>query len=258
MVQSPARLALIKKGVETVNARRSNCSRSRRGSTTNGDASPVARTNQRRASDSAGQWGRRLGAGREHRVGAGCRLALPTRSVLSKVDSQFPLLHHGLPDAGGQLRARARQTAALGKSPLARAGSAVRAGAGAWVAVHPCTGLPDPHFLPGVPRTLCTGVHSQCRIYRGWASRRIHWGRNSARLACAAVAGAGYGCAACRTLPARECWLAALRTCKLRRCAFNPAGPGARRKRKSSQLCVRLAPQCCEPGSVEWMREWTL
>lgn len=174
------------------------------------------------------------------------------------VDSQFPLLHHGLPDAGGQLRARARQTAALGKSPLARAGSAVRAGAGAWVAVHPCTGLPDPHFLPGVPRTLCTGVHAQCRIYRGWPSRRIHWGRNSARLACAAVAGAGYGCAACRTLPARECWLAALRTCKLRRCAFNPAGPGARRKRKSSQLCVRLAPQCCEPGSVEWMREWTL
>lgn len=126
------------------------------------------------------------------------------------VDSQFPLLHHGLPDAGGQLRARARQTAALGKSPLARAGSAVRAGAGAWVAVHPCTGLPDPHFLPGVPRTLCTGVHSQCRIYRGWASRRMHWGRNSARLACEAVAGAGYGCAACRTLPARECWLAAL------------------------------------------------
>lgn len=128
LVQSPGRLALIEKEAETLRAGRSHRTLNGLVNETNGDASFLVRTNRRRTCDS-GPMGRRRGAGRRQGVGARGRLARQLlrdpgvpRGLSCLADSLLSPLHHGFPEASDQLRARARQTTALGKIPPVRLG----------------------------------------------------------------------------------------------------------------------------------------
>ena len=115
-----------------------------------GDESPIAQTNQRRASDSAGRYWRLSELKERGKSSPDANLRCPIDRS-SPADSPSLQQHHGLPDAGGQLRTRACQAAALRKSRGARARTALQAGAGALVAVHPCVEGSDPLYPPRVP-----------------------------------------------------------------------------------------------------------
>lgn len=113
----------------------------------------------------------------------------------------------------------------------------------------PGAGIPTPR--PESPKRSAQACTPSSGSLAGGLLEDCTWGRKLGEACLCSCSGA------CTIGPAGACWPAG--AMHLNTPATLPSGPGVgSEEKKKLSFCVALPRQWREPGSIEWMHEWTL